>query len=61
MITLTLKAPPPVPLEAEAISPDVTAALAPDAIGALPVNLRQRQQRLEQRLTVGGGGGAAGR
>jgi len=57
VITLTLKAPPPVPLEAEAISPDVTAALAPDAIGALPVNLGKRQQRLDQWFNVEGEGG----
>src|SRR4029077_18943737 len=47
MITLTLKEQPPVPLEAEAISPDVTASLAHDAIRAIPVFLGKRQCRLD--------------
>ena len=36
-MTLTLKEQPKVPLEAETLSPDVLAPLAPDAIRALPV------------------------
>jgi formylmethanofuran dehydrogenase subunit C len=43
MITLTLKQQPTVPLEAEALSPDRTAGLAPNAIRALPVYLGKRQ------------------
>ena len=39
MITLTLKEQPPVPLEAEVLSPDTMAALRNDAIRALPVYL----------------------
>ena len=44
MITLTLKDQPPVPLEAELISPDVMATLDADAIRALPVHLGKRQR-----------------
>jgi formylmethanofuran dehydrogenase subunit C len=47
MITLTLKEQPSVPLEAEVISPDVMAGLAPEAIAALPVFLGKRQRRLD--------------
>jgi formylmethanofuran dehydrogenase subunit C len=54
MVTLTLKKPPPVPLEAEALSPDVTAALAYDAIRALPVHLGKRQHRLDEFFDVEG-------
>ena len=43
MITLTLKDQPTVPLEAEVLSPDVTAGLTSDAIRALPVHLGKRQ------------------
>ena len=47
MITLTLKEQPDVPLEAEVLSPDVMAALAHDAIRALPVFLGKRQCRVD--------------
>ena len=39
MITLTLKEPPEVPIEAEALSPDILADLGNDEIRALPVFL----------------------
>src|SRR2546429_5162286 len=54
MITLTLKEPPPVPLEAEVLSPDVMAPLANDAIRALPVYLGKRQRRIDDFFTVEG-------
>jgi formylmethanofuran dehydrogenase subunit C len=54
VITLTLKEQPTVPLEAEALSPDVTAALALDAIRALPVHLGKRQRRVEDFFEVEG-------
>ena len=47
MITLTLKEQPTVPLEAEVLSPDVTATLTNDEIRALPVYLGKRQRRLD--------------
>jgi formylmethanofuran dehydrogenase subunit C len=53
-ITLTLKEHPHVPLEAEAISPDVTANLAHDAIRALPVYLGKRKHRLDDLFDVEG-------
>ncbi len=54
MITLTLKEPPAVPLEAEMISPDVMASLANDAIRALPVHLGKRQRRVDDFFDVDG-------
>ena len=54
MITLTLKEQPNVPLEAESLSPDVTATLSHDAIRALPVHLGKRQRRLDDFFTVEG-------
>jgi formylmethanofuran dehydrogenase subunit C len=54
MITLTLKEQPNVPLEAESISPDITATLSRDAIAALPVQLGKRQRRLDDFFTVDG-------
>jgi formylmethanofuran dehydrogenase subunit C len=54
MITLTLKDQPPVPLEAEMLSPDVTAGLTSDEIRALPVRLGKRQCRLDDFFTVEG-------
>lgn len=57
MITLTLKEQPKVPLEAEAISPDVLAPLSPDAIRALPVHLGKRRVRLDDFFDVDGAGG----
>ena len=47
MITLTLKEQPPVPLEAEVLSPDVMVDLANDAIRALPIYLGKRQRRVD--------------
>jgi len=54
MITLTLKEQPNVPLEAEMLSPDVTAALDHDAVCALPVFLGKRQCRLDDFFDVDG-------
>jgi formylmethanofuran dehydrogenase subunit C len=54
MITLTLKEQPSVPLEAEVISPDVTATLSHDAVRALPVLLGKRQCRLDDFFQVEG-------
>src|SRR5438876_138367 len=54
MITLTLKEQPSVPLEAETISPDVTAQLSHDAVRALPVLLGKRQCRLDEFFEVDG-------
>ena len=54
MITLTLKDQPSVPLEAEVISPDMTASLHHDAIRALPVFLGKRQCRLDEFFDVDG-------
>ncbi len=53
-IILTVKEQPSVPLEAESISPDVTATLTHDAIRALPVYLGKRQCRLEQFFAIEG-------
>jgi formylmethanofuran dehydrogenase subunit C len=54
MITLTLKEPPPVPLEAELLSPDAIAGLTIAAIGALPVYLGKRQRRVDDFFAVEG-------
>jgi formylmethanofuran dehydrogenase subunit C len=54
MITLTLRKQPSVPLEAEALSPDVMAPLANDTISALPVYLGKRQCRVDEFFTVEG-------
>jgi formylmethanofuran dehydrogenase subunit C len=54
MITLTLKERPSVPLEAESLSPDVTAGLTHDALRALPVFLGKRQRRLDDFFEVDG-------
>jgi formylmethanofuran dehydrogenase subunit C len=54
VITLTLKEQPSVPLEAEAISPDVMADLSHEAIRALPVFLGKRQRRLDDFFEVEG-------
>src|SRR5262245_26643967 len=56
MITLTLKEPPTVPLEAETLSPDVLASLSHDAIRALPVLLGKRQHRVDDFFEVEGAG-----
>src|SRR5258707_1104956 len=62
MIVLTLKDQPPVPLEAEILSPDHIAGLDNAAIRALPVFLGKRQVRVDDFFTVEGeaGDGAAG-
>jgi formylmethanofuran dehydrogenase subunit C len=54
MITLLLKEQPIVPLEAEAIAPDVTVGLTHDAIRALPVFSGKRQCRLDEFFDVEG-------
>src|SRR5262249_24274730 len=54
VITLTLKEQPAVPLEAEAISPDVTAGLRHDALRALSVFLGKRRRRLDDFFEVEG-------
>lgn len=57
MLTLTLKTALTVPLEAEALSPDVLAPLSLDAIRALPVMLGKRQHRLDDHFDIEGDGG----
>lgn len=59
MITLTLVEEPAVPLEAEAISPDVMSGLSHDAICALPVYLGKRQRRLDDFFRIEGEGSEA--
>ncbi|MEE3055429.1 MAG: formylmethanofuran dehydrogenase subunit C [Planctomycetota bacterium] len=54
MITLTLKEQPGVPIEAEALSPDVVAELGHDEICALPIFLGKRQLRLDEFFEVEG-------
>jgi formylmethanofuran dehydrogenase subunit C len=54
MPVLTLRQPPPVPLEAEALSPDLTSGLAVDAIRALPVYLGKRPHRVDDFFDVDG-------
>ncbi len=54
MVTLTLKEQPTVPLEAELLSPDVTAGLTNEEIRALPVHLGRRQRRLDDFFSVEG-------
>lgn len=56
MLTLTLKEPPSVPLEAESVSPDVVAGLGRDAVRALPVFLGKRRLRLDDCFEVEGEG-----
>ena len=57
MITLTLKTEPNVPLEAETLTPDALASLAPDAIRALPVHLGKRRLRVDDFFAVEGAPG----
>jgi formylmethanofuran dehydrogenase subunit C len=57
MIVLTLKEQPSVPLEAEALCPDATAGLAPEAVRALPVFLGKRQCRVDDFFDVEGAPG----
>lgn len=56
MITLTLKAEPGVPLEAEALSPDVVAILSHEKVRALPMFLGKRQVRVDEFFEVDGDG-----
>jgi formylmethanofuran dehydrogenase subunit C len=57
LITLTLKEQPAVPLEAEALSPDVLSALDLSAIRALPLHLGKRRCRVEDFFEVAGNPG----
>src|SRR4051812_26899284 len=57
MLTLTLKGPTAVPLEAEVLSPDTLAGLTHDAVRALPVMLGKRTCKIEDFFTVEGEGG----
>ncbi|HBO51921.1 MAG TPA: formylmethanofuran dehydrogenase subunit C, partial [Planctomycetes bacterium] len=52
MITLTLKEQPEVPIEAEALSPDVVAELGNDELRALPIFFGKRQLRLDDFFEV---------
>jgi formylmethanofuran dehydrogenase subunit C len=54
MITLSLKEQPNVPLEAEALSPDVVATLRHDEICAIPMFLGKRQVRVDAFFDVDG-------
>jgi formylmethanofuran dehydrogenase subunit C len=54
MLTLTLKAPLTVPLEAEVLTPDVLAPLSRDAISALPVLLGKRRHTLADHFEIAG-------
>jgi formylmethanofuran dehydrogenase subunit C len=56
MTLFTLKHQPVVPLEAEALSPDVIAGLGHEEIRALPVILGKRQCRLDEYFEVEGAG-----
>jgi len=57
MVTLRLKEPPTVPLEAETLLPDVMANADHETIGALPVFLGKRQHRLDEFFDVEGAAG----
>ena len=59
MLVLTLKQPPPVPLEAEALSPDVVAPLGLAEVRALPLHLGKRVCRVEDFFEVEGTPGDA--
>src|SRR5579863_5809118 len=59
MIVLTLKDQPPVPLEAEVLSPDQIVGLDLAAIRALPVFLGKRQLRVDDFFAVEGDAGEA--
>ena len=53
-VTLVLKTPPPVPLEAELLTPDTIAERSRADICALPVNLGKRRKRLDDFFDVEG-------
>ena len=57
MIVLRVKKQPSVPLEAESISPDVTAKRTLDDVRALPVYLGKRECRLDEFFEVDGAPG----
>lgn len=57
MLTLTLKEPTAVPLEAECLSPDTFAPLKHADVRALPVLLGKRRLRLDELFEVEGDGG----
>lgn len=54
MLTLTLKEPTAVPLEAECLAPDVLASLKHAEVRALPVFLGKRQLRLDDLFEIEG-------
>jgi len=54
VITLILKEPPSVPLEAEMLTPDVMASASIEEIRALPVYLGKRQRRVDDFFAVDG-------
>jgi formylmethanofuran dehydrogenase subunit C len=54
VITLIVKEQPSVPLEAETLSPDVTASSSNEQIRALPVHLGKRQLRVDDFFIVEG-------
>jgi formylmethanofuran dehydrogenase subunit C len=56
MLTLTLKDPPAVPLEAEVLSPDVLAGKSHADVRGLPVYLGKRQLRVDDVFDVEGDG-----
>jgi formylmethanofuran dehydrogenase subunit C len=53
-LTLTLKDHPPVPLEAELLSPDALAGLSLDEIRGVPVHVGKRRRRLDELFEVTG-------
>ena len=54
MITLTLKKEPEVPIEAEALSPDIVSKLGNDELCALPIFYGKHQLRLDEFFEVEG-------
>jgi formylmethanofuran dehydrogenase subunit C len=56
MLTLTLREPPAVPVEAEVVSPDITATLSHADVCALPVFQGKRRRRLDEVFAVEGDG-----
>jgi formylmethanofuran dehydrogenase subunit C len=59
VIRLTLREPPPVPLEAESIAPDALAGRTVAEIRALPVYVGRRTRRLDEHFDVEGEPGEA--
>jgi formylmethanofuran dehydrogenase subunit C len=54
MLQLKLKDVPPVPLEAELISPDMLARMSLDEVRAVPLQLGKHRRRLDEFFEVGG-------